>query len=62
MRRHMKHVNQPLEKGGEFLMGHAETATYVKTISPTNLLYFTPLTKLMKSVFGIKTKSIDDEL
>jgi hypothetical protein len=52
----------PLERGVDFLMGQPDTATYAKTIPPTNLLDIGPAINLIKSVFGFKTNLKDDEL
>lgn len=52
----------PLEQGEIFLMGQADSATYAKSIPPTNFLDVGPVMKMMKSTFGFGRSTNDDEL
>jgi len=52
----------PLEQGEAFLMGQPDTATYAKTIPPTNYFDISPAINMIKSVFGFKTSLKNDEL
>ena len=56
------HMLKPLEQGELFLMGQADSATYAKSIPPTNFLDVSPVIKMMKSTFGFGRSTNDDEL
>jgi len=52
----------PLEQGETFLMGQSDSATYAKTIPPTDLLDISPVIKMIKSTFGFGSSSDANEL